>query len=162
MAFFVRRYLLLEILEYFSLSPARQRYWVEEIRQGDWRAAPYLAGQLQEGTFQGRYGPGGRVFLLTEGGNLLSFCTLVRRDEIPVPGLTPWIGFVYTFPAFRGHRYSETLIDHVCKVAAQDGYTAVYISSDEVGLYEKYGFTFLGYMSNDEGHETQVFSRRVS
>ena len=149
----------MEILEYFSLPAPQQEYWTARMMEGDWRAAPYLANQLRAGTFQDRYGPNGRVFLLTQADALVSFCTLVRRDEIPSDTLMPWIGFVYTFPAFRGHPYSETVIRHACATARNEGHKTLYLSSDEEGLYEKYGFTFCGFMETFEGHRTQVFYR---
>ena len=151
----------MEILEYFSLPAVQQAYWSDRIAEGDWRAAPYLADHLKKETFQHRYGPNGRVFLLTEGQNLISFCTLVPQDEILDKALLPWIGFVYTFPNHRGHRYSETVINHACAVAKAEGHVTVYLTSDEYGLYEKYGFTFMGFRETMEGHQTQVFFREL-
>ena len=151
----------MEILEYFSLPAGSQAYWTERIAEGNWRAAPYLAAHLQNKTFQHRYGPNGKVFLLTEGAHLIAFCTLVLQDEIKDDVLFPWIGFVYTFPAYRGHRYSEALINHACAAARNDGHRAVYLSSDEEGLYEKYGFTFLEYRHTMDRHQTQVFYRTL-
>ena len=151
----------MEILEYFSLPAEEQTYWSDRIAEGNWRAAPFLAHHLQKETFQHRYGPGGKVFLLTEGERLISFCTLVPRDEINDDTMLPWIGFVYTFPAHRGRRYSEKLIDHACTAAKADGHSTVYLTSDEYGLYEKYGFTLMGCRETMEGHKTQVFYREL-
>ena len=151
----------MEILEYFSLSANRQAYWSDRIAEGDWRAAPYLAAHLQKETFQHRYGPNGKVFLLTDEESLISFCTLVPQDEIKDDTLLPWIGFVYTFPAYRGRRYSETVINHACAAARDEGHKTIYLTSDEEGLYEKYGFTSMGYRDTMEGHKTQVFYREL-
>ena len=151
----------MEILEYFSLPAHRRAHWSSHIAQGDWRAAAYLADHLRNETFQHRYGPNGRVFLLTDAGSLVGFCTLVPRDEILDDTLFPWIGFVYTFPRYRGHRFSEVLIRHACAVAKADGHSTVYLTSDEYGLYEKYGFRFMGYRDTVEGNPTQLFSRSL-
>ena len=151
----------MRFIEFFEQTPTEQSYWMQCIAEGDWRAAPYLAHQLYTGTFQKRYGPNGRVLLLTEGDKLLSFCTLVRQDEIIEDALLPWIGFVYTFPAYRGHRYSETLINHACTIAKTEGYSHIYLSSDEKGLYEKYSFLFYKYMRTINGDITQVFFRKL-
>ena len=151
----------MEILEYFSLPADRQAYWSDRIAEGDWRAATYLADHLKKETFQHRYGPKGKVFLLTDGDGLISFCTLVPQDEILDKDLLPWIGFVYTFPAYRGHRFSEAVINHACTAAKKAGHKTVYLTSDEYGLYEKYGFTFMGFRETMEGHQTQVFFRHL-
>lgn len=60
-----------------------------------------------------------KVLILVEGKTLISFCTLAEQDDIKDPSLTPWIGFVYTFPEFRGHRYMGKLLDYAKNVAAQ-------------------------------------------
>ena len=151
----------MNVIEFFEQTRSAQSDWTDRIAKGDWRAAPYLAKVLREDSFQHRYGPNGRVLLLTDDDNLVSFCTLVAQDEIVGTSLLPWIGFVYTFPAYRGHRYSEKLIHHACSLAKAGGYSHVYLSSDETGLYEKYGFLLYKYMRTVDGDLTQVFSRRL-
>jgi len=42
--------------------------------------------------------------MLTDGEKLVAFCTFAPRDEIWPTDLTPWIGFVYTYPEYRGRR----------------------------------------------------------
>ena len=144
------------IINYFEQPQERQEYWKNEIAKGDWRAAKFLYEQLQNNNVKPRYGETTRLFLLTEGDELLAFCTLAEHDEIETE-LTPWIGFVYTFPNHRGHRHSEKLIKNALRLAADDGHKQVYISSNEVGLYEKYGFRPLQKMTDLWGGETQVF-----
>ena len=152
----------MEILEFFERNEASRKFWAAQIAEGDWRAAKYLAELLDQGTFQNRYGPDGRIFLLTEADALVSFCTFVRQDEIADDSLTPWIGFVYTFPTYRGNRYSQRLIDHVCAFAKARGCQQVYLSSDEQGLYEKYGFHPLQSMKTLGAEMTQVYVRSLS
>lgn len=144
------------IINYFEQPQERQEYWKNEIAKGDWRAAKFLYEQLQNNNVKARYGETTRLFLLTEADELLAFCTLAEHDEIETE-LTSWIGFVYTFPKHRGNRHSEKLIKHALRLAADDGHKQVYISSNEVGLYEKYGFRPLQKMTDVWGGETQVF-----
>ncbi|MCM1579407.1 MAG: GNAT family N-acetyltransferase, partial [Ruminococcus sp.] len=77
-----------------------------------------------------------------EGDSLVSFASFAERDSIEDDSLSPWIGFVCTFPQYRGHRYMGRLIGHCEKIAAEHGVKAVYICTDHVGLYEKYGFSY--------------------
>lgn len=53
-----------------------------------------------------------------------------------------WIGFVFTFPEYRGNRYSGQLIQHACEYGKNKGDKVVYIATDHIGLYEKYGFEY--------------------
>lgn len=155
----------MKIIEYFKQSSEMQKLLREQIVQADWRAAKYLYEVLTQGQLKERYGESTRLLLLVEDVKLFAFCTLAERDEImeeeTEPGMKPWIGFVYTYPACRGKRYSEKLIQHACTLAEQDGYENVYVSSNEIGLYEKYGFVFRKMMHTVWGEETQVFEKRV-
>lgn len=155
----------MKVIEYFDQTSEMQKLLREQIVQGDWRAAKYLYEVLEQGKLKERYGESTRLFLLMEDADFLAFCTLAERDEIAEeetePDMKPWIGFVYTYPEHRGNRYSEKLIRCACELAERDGYKKVYLSSDEVGLYEKYGFVFLKKLHTVWGEETQVFEKRV-
>lgn len=181
----------MRIIEYFEQTTELQKYLREQIVQGDWRAAKYLYEVLEQGKLKKRYGESTRLLLLVEddplgipaevsrkvsegaapeekgsqASEVLAFCTLAERDEIAEeeaePGMKPWIGFVYTYPEQRGNRYSEKLIRDACELAMKDGYEKVYLSSNEVGLYEKYGFVFLKRMHTLWGEETQVFVKKL-
>ena len=178
----------MRIIEYFEQTKELQKYLREQIVQGDWRAAKFLYEVLEAGQLKEQYGKSTRLLLLVEDGSdtgaesfrpmsgtnasegvyllePVAFCTLAERDEIVpeemTPDMKPWIGFVYTFPTHRGHRYSEKLIDCACELARKDGYEKIYISSNEVGLYEKYGFVFLKMLHTVWGEETQVFEKQI-
>lgn len=155
----------MRIIEYFEQTDELQKYLRQQIVQGDWRAAKYLYEVLEQGKLKEQYGESTRLLLLMEKMEVLAFCTLAERDEIveeeTEPYMKPWIGFVYTYPGHRGHRYSEKLIRQACGLAKQDGYEKVYLSSNEIGLYEKYGFVFLGKMHTVWGEETQVFEKKL-
>ncbi len=138
-----------------------QAYWREKIRQCDWRAGRYLEQLLDTGAFHGVLGEKSRLLLLTEGGELLAFCTYAQRDEIPCEALTPWVGFVYTFPPHRGRRLMGLLLNRARQLAREDGYPCVYISTDETGLYEKYGAAYWQSMSDVHGAPCRVYRLSV-
>ena len=95
--------------------------------------------------------------MLVEGKTLIPFCTLAEQDDVRDASLTPWIGFVYTFPEFRGHRYLGKLLEYAKNVAASEGATHIYISTDHMGLYEKYGYSFYKLMKDDENQDSRVY-----
>lgn len=51
------------------------------------------------------------VPMLLDGDKLIAFCTFALLDDIQPTDMSPWIGFVYTFPDYRGHRYVGMLYD---------------------------------------------------
>ena len=67
--------------------------------------------------------------MLTEGGDLISFCTFADKDDIQPTELTPWIGWVYTFPHYRGHRYVGKLLSYAETLTKADGINSIYIST---------------------------------
>lgn len=93
----------MQIIEYFHSD--QQEYWLCQIKKSDWIAGQYLYQLLNENKLQEAVGENARVLMLTEGEKLISFCTYSEKDDIQPTELTPWIGFVYTFPEYRGHRY---------------------------------------------------------
>ena len=135
----------------------RRELWLAQMENCSWRAGRYLYTLLKEDRFQKQYGETSRVLLLTDGEKLVSFCTYAERDEIPDTELKPWMGFVYTDPEYRGRRLMGRLIARVKELARENGSDALYISSEEQGLYEKYGGAFIRTMKTGRGEETRVF-----
>ena len=147
----------MQIINYFDAE--NQPNWLSRIADCDWRAARFLAELLTKGKFQRAVGKGA-LYLLTDGDQLVSFLTLAERDCIDAP-FGPWIGFVHTAPEYRGHRHVGKLIDHACDVASVHGAAQVYICTDHVGLYEKYGFTYLENRVSIYGEDSRVYVRET-
>ena len=99
--------------------------------------------------------------MLTEGDELISFCTLAEKDDIQPTELTPWIGFVYTFPQHRGHRYSGGLLSHAEEKARVQGADRVHISTNHNGLYEKFGYEFFCMMKDIDGEDSRVYIKEL-
>ena len=136
---------------------ANREQWLEQLKNCDWKAGAFLYSLLKENRFHGRYGKKAKVLLLTDGTKLASFCTYAEQDDIREPSLTPWVGFVYTFPAFRGNRYMGQLLDHAEVLARGEGHRCIYISTGETGLYEKYGYSFWKTMKDVNGEDSRVY-----
>lgn len=118
--------------------------WAEDIAKSDWRAGQYLAELISDNRLRELCGETTEVLLLVDDDRLVSFCTLAEQDEITDTELKPWIGFVYTFPEYRGKRCIGKLIDYACNLASSQGYDTLYVSTDQKGLYESFGFEYTG------------------
>ena len=150
----------MEVLEYYSSD--NRKHWLEEIKKSDWGAGTYLYELLRDNKLKELCGAATKVLLLVDGSSLVSFCTYAPQDDIPNTDLTPWVGFVYTFPEYRGHRYMGFLFDYANELALGDGHQFIYVSTWEVGLYEKYGFSFLQHMKDVHGDESRVYRKKIS
>ncbi len=150
----------MQIIDYFESS--EQTALAQRIAACDWSAARFLAKLLQNNTFYETLGGWGRLFLLMNGDDLVSFSTLSAQDSIQDASMTPWIGFVFTQPQYRGCHYAGRLLAHAEKVAYAMGFFKVYLGTDHVGLYEKYGFSHLEDRIDCWGDVTRVMYKDLA
>ena len=129
----------MKIVDYFQAE--QQAALIQKIAAGDWPPAQLLAELLESGRFHSALGEG-TVYLLMDGENIASFLTFTRQDCVADARLYPWAGFVYTFPQYRGHRCVGRLLAHAEQKARDHGCEKVYIATDHIGLYEKYGYSY--------------------
>ena len=149
----------LRIIEYFSSG--EQSLWLNQIQKSDWSAGQYLCELLRDHRLKELCGESTKVLMLADAEQLVSFCTYAEQDDIREPSLTPWVGFVYTFPAFRGNRYMGQLLDHAEVLARGEGHRCIYISTGETGLYEKYGYSFWKTMKDVNGEDSRVYRKMI-
>lgn len=149
----------MEFLEYFFSK--NKEHWLSKIEGCDWDAGKYLAYLLKTNGLFDLVGEGSRVLMLTDGDELVSFCTLAKYDDVQPTELTPWSGWIYTFPAYRGRRLAGKLLEYAENLARKDGAVALHISTNHDGLYEKYGYEFLKYEKDVEGEDTKVYIKRL-
>ncbi len=150
----------MQIIEYFTSKD--KAHWLEEIAKAEWDAAKFLHYLLSEGKLKETVGDSALVPLLTDGKKLVSFCTLAPLDDVQPSDLSPWIGFVYTAPEYRGHHYAGKLLKWAENTATVKGNKAVYISTNHTGLYEKYGYEFFKMAKSIDGEETRIYRKKLS
>lgn len=148
----------MEIIDFFKYG--QQRALIPKIARGDWPPCQLLAELLESGRFQ-EATKGGTVYLLMDGENIVSFLTFSRQDCVIDEKLYPWAGFVYTFPEYRGHRYVGTLLAHAEDTARSHGCETVYIATDHIGLYEKYGYTYWESRTDMYQEECRIYIKKI-
>ena len=149
----------MNVIEYFGLE--NKEYWLSKIGESDWDAGVFLHGLLRDQKLKELVGEKSRVLMLVDGDQLISFCTLAEKDDIQPTSLTPWIGWLYTFPKYRGRRFAGKLLCHAESLARADGADKVYISTNHEGLYEKYGYEFFGVMKDIGGEDSRVYAKEI-
>lgn len=147
----------MNIIEYFSTD--NKEYWLSKIKESDWGAGQFLYELLKKQKLKEYVGENTKVLMLVDGENLISFCTFAEKDDIQPTELTPWIGWVYTFPHYRGQRYVGKLLSYAEELAKTDGIHSIYISTNHNGLYEKYGYEFFKMMKDMHGEDSRVYVR---
>lgn len=149
----------MEVIHYFESD--RQEHWLSQIGKSDWSAGGLLYALLKDGTFFEFVGEGSEVLLLVDGDALISYCTYAKTDDIQPTDLTPWVGFVYTFPQYRGHRFVGLLFEEADRLARKEHVQEIFISTNHTGLYEKYGCTFKMLAKDWEGAWSRIYVRKV-
>lgn len=150
----------MQVISFFD-NCCRQDHWLDEIKKSDWSAGAFLYELISNGTFFETVGDNSKVLLLINGDELISFCTYAQKDDIQPTELTPWIGFIYTFPKHRGHRYMGLLFEEIERLAKAEHIPEVYISTNHTGLYEKYGCEYRTQMNDMNGEVSRVYVKRI-
>lgn len=145
----------MKIIEYFSTD--NKEYWLSKIKESDWGAGQHLYELLKNQKLKQFVGENTKVLMLVDGEQLVAFCTFAEKDDIQPTDLTPWIGWVYTFPNYRGNRYTGKLLNYAEKLAKEDEVQSIYISTNHNGLYEKYGYEFFKIMKDMNGEDSRVY-----
>ena len=101
-----------------------------------WSAGKFLAKQMYTNNFTDWE----RVFVALHDDKIAGYCTLAKTDCIPDVPYTPYIGYMFVDEQFRGCRLSQKLIKCALLYAKELHYNQVYLISDHINLYEKYGF----------------------
>ena len=85
----------------------------------------------------------------------------IKKDEIMSEELSPWITPLLVRPDERGNRYGKMLLEYARKNAGRFGFKVVYLTTGEIGYYEKYGFREVGLTTFTWGRPTKVYEAEV-
>lgn len=124
------------------------------LKDCDWKAGGVLAGLIEKETF---FKDDDEVLFLMDENHIVSFLTLAHQDCIDEETLFPWMGFVYTDKKYRGRRCGGQLIRYALNLAKSRGYLRVYLATDHIGLYEKYGFEYLENRKDIYGEDSRIY-----
>ena len=150
----------MRVIEYFTTE--NKEHWLKEIKKCDWEAGQFLYQLLSENSLKQKVGGTALVPMLVDGDRLVSFCTFAPLDDIQPTNLSPWIGFLYTFPDYRGHKYAGILLDYAESIATVMEREYIYISTNHVGLYEKYGFEFYIIEKDIHGEDSRIYRKNLA
>lgn len=150
----------MKVIEYFTTE--NKEHWLNKLEKCDWGAGQYLHHLLSENSLKKMVGETALVPMLVDEDELIAFCSFAPLDDIQPTDLSPWIGFVYTFPKYRGHHYAGLLFDYAESIAAVMGREYIYISTGHIGLYEKYGYEFYKMDKDIEGEDSRVYRKALA
>lgn len=100
-------------------------------------------------------------YLLMDNGEICGGAGLIPNDFISRMDLLPWLCALYIEEERRGNEYGKMLIDTVKADAKAFGFTALYLCSDHVGYYERYGFSDIGVGYHPWGESSHIFRAEI-
>ena len=74
---------------------------------------------------------------------LIGFISLFKYDGDERRDLTPWYATMYVKSNYRGKGYSKLLNEMIIKEAKRLGYEKIYLKSDLINYYEKFGAVYI-------------------
>ena len=110
----------------------------------------YLSGRTEYGWY-----------LCLDGDRIVGGLGVIANDFHDRKDLTPNVCAVYTEDDFRGKGVAGHLLDMVVEDMKSKGISPLYLVSDHIGFYERYGWEFFCMAQGDgEDHMTRVYIHR--
>ncbi len=144
----------------FRLITADSEEWADVIEFADncsWRTGKVLADKMRRNSFADWE----RVIIAKEQDNIAGYCTVAETDCIPELPYSPYICFVFVGEEYRGKRLSQKMIIFAMSYLKELGFEKVYLISDHVNLYEKYGFEVTDRQSAPWGEEEKIYMQSL-
>lgn len=144
-------------IKILTSSDALWEQAIAYMKDCSWRGTQFLLHQIQQGKMHGWE----RVLVAVEDEGITGFCAVCEHDWIPDLSYTPFVTTLFVGEPYRGHRLSQQLIEAAAAYLKTLGFEAVYLMSDHVDLYEKYGFSVIDRCKTPWGETEKLYIRKL-
>lgn len=100
-------------------------------------------------------------YLLMDGDKIAGGAGLITNDFISRMDLWPWLCALYIEEEYRGRALGSLLLEHAKGDAKKLGFSSVYLCTDHVGYYEKYGFAYLAQGYHPWGDDSRIYEAKL-
>ena len=101
-----------------------------------------------------------RWYLMMKENKIIGCYGLITNDFQSRQDLWPWLCSLYVEESERGKRLGSTLLEHCRVEAGKLCYSKVYLATDHVGYYEKYGWHYIGNGYHSNGEESRIYEAK--
>ena len=96
-------------------------------------------------------------YVLLEQDEIVGCAGLISNDFISRMDLYPWLCALYVTEAHRGQGHARRLIERAKVDSTKAGFRTLYLCTDSVGLYERYGFAYLADGYHPWGETSRIY-----
>ena len=96
-------------------------------------------------------------YILASNTEIIGCASLVPSDCISRADLWPWLCALFIEEDWRGRGYGLLLIDRARRDCLRLGFKSIYLTTDHVGYYEKFGFKYIGTGYDLWGGEARIY-----
>lgn len=96
-------------------------------------------------------------YLLEKENKIIGCAGLITNDFISRGDLYPWVCALFIDEKERGNAYCSLLLKQAKADAKKIGYNNLYLCTEHFGLYEKFGFEYIGQGYHPWKEESRVY-----
>ena len=96
-------------------------------------------------------------YILKKSGKTIGCAGLITNDFISRGDLYPWVCALFIEKNERGNAYSSLLLNKAKIDARKSGFKNLYLCTDHIGFYEKFGFKYIGQGYHPWGEESRIY-----
>ncbi|HAA14049.1 MAG TPA: GNAT family N-acetyltransferase [Cytophagales bacterium] len=96
-------------------------------------------------------------YLLQQDGEIIGGAGLITNDFISRMDLYPWLCALFVDEAHRRNGYANLLMQRVQEDTKAAGFDRLYLSTEHVGYYERYGWEYLGQGYHPWKEESRIY-----
>ena len=100
-------------------------------------------------------------YLLKKHDEIIGCAGLITNDFISRGDLYPWINAIFIDEKYRGHAYGSLLMEQAKTDAQKAGFKFLYLCTEHIGFYEKYGFNYIGQGYHPWGGASRIYETEL-
>lgn len=95
--------------------------------------------------------------LISNAGEIIGSYGLITNDFTSRQDLWPWICALYVEASYRGNDYGAKMLAHGRLEAKRLGFEKLYLCTEHIGYYEKYGWAYIGVSYSPDGQPSRLY-----